>query len=119
MAQSSSGVVLPRKESLTAIHIQRRQREERIEHQQSHNGMTPARMREIAAIQSNLAANIPEDNNLEDGWEPEMDIGDVLNGNTLLDVSHAGGEFTEMVDLAEDMLRTSKRYVYSPIGMYK
>lgn len=113
MSQSSSGIVIPRKESLTAINIQRRQRQERLDHQQSHNGMTPTQMCEIAAIQSNLAANLPEDGS-EDGW---MDIGDVLTGQTVLDVSHAGGEFTEMVDLAEDMLQTSRRQVRWFINM--
>ena len=107
MTQTPSGVSIPRRESLTAFSIQRRQREERRKHSELHNGMTPMERREIAAIQSNLAANIPDEDT--DHW---MDIGDVLTGETVLDVSHAGGEFTEIVDLAEDMLQTSKRCVH-------
>ena len=106
MVKSTSGVVIPRRESLTAINIQRRQHQEREEQRQLHNGMTPAQRREIAAIQSNLAANISEED-AHDGWE--MDVGEVMTGQTVFDVSHAGGEFTEIVDLAEDMLQTSKR----------
>lgn len=106
VARTASGVVIPRRESLTAINIQRRQRQEREEHQQLHGGTTPAQRREIAAIQSNLAANISEQD-ADDGWE--MDMSEIMTGQTAFDVSHAGGEFTEIVDLADDMLQTSKR----------
>lgn len=106
MSQSQSGMALIHWESLTALRIQQRQHHNRQKHQQSNNGTTAAQRREIAAIQSNLAANILDEGS-NDGWE--MDIKDVLWGNTVLDVSHAGGKFTNMVDLTEDMLSTSKR----------
>ncbi len=111
MVKRSSGVSIPQKESLTALKIQQRQHREREEHQQAQNDMTPMQRREIAAIQSNLASNLPKEDT-EDGWE--MDVSEVMSGQAVFDMSHAGGEFTEIIDLAEDMLQTSKRYVYLP-----
>ncbi len=108
MVKRSSGVSIPQKESLTALKIQQRQHREREEHQQAQNDMTPMQRREIAAIQSNLASNLPKEDT-EDGWE--MDVSEVMSGQAVFDMSHAGGEFTEIIDLAEDMLQTSKRYM--------
>ena len=47
-------------------------------------------------------------NNLEHGaWEMEVDS--ILAGNETIDISHAGGEFTSIVEIADDLLGTANR----------
>ena len=91
VARSSSGVASVRRETLTASSIQRQQQRERREYQELH-GMTPAQKHELDAVQRNLAANLPNEDSAE-GWE--MDMQDVMSGEAVLDISHAGGEFAD------------------------
>ena len=59
------------------------------------------------------ARDIPEDDN--DGYitENEMNIEDVLDGTTPIDLSHAGGEFQHII---EEELDKKNSYVYSLIN---
>lgn len=68
--------------------------------------MTPAQTRELAAIQSNLAANLPYED-FANGWETDMQ--DVMTRQAVLDISHAGGEFSDLVDLLDTVLYAKKR----------
>lgn len=64
--------------------------------------MTTTELDELIAIREGLAGNGDLDGDADqNGWE--MDIDDVLAGNAVIDISHAGGEFASVVELAEDM----------------
>lgn len=107
VARSSSGVASVRRETLTASSIQRQQQRERREYQELH-GMTPAQKHELDAVQRNLAANLPNEDSAE-GWE--MDMQDVMSGEAVLDISHAGGEFADLVDDPDTVIYPTKRQV--------
>ncbi len=61
--------------------------------------MWSAAMNEEECVAYNAAQDIPEaeDDGYTTDYEP-MDIGDVLDGTVQLDVSHAGGEFQQIIE---------------------
>jgi len=64
--------------------------------------MTTTELNKLIAIHEGLASNGDLDGGADwDGWE--MDIENVLAGDAVIDISHAGGEFASVVDLTEDM----------------
>jgi hypothetical protein len=104
-SKTPGGRNIPLKESLNATDIIKRQAHDKAEHDAKLQSLTTAQHRELQAIHLNLPANDENDVSLN-AW---IDVDDVLSGTTSLDLSHAGGEFAGMVDLAEDMLVNSKR----------
>jgi hypothetical protein len=61
------------------------------------------------------ARDMPEDDN--DGYvtENEINFNDVLDGTTLIDLSHAGGEFQDIID--EELFKKTS-YVYFLLIIY-
>lgn len=75
------------------------------EQQQAHMETMPAAKREeLDAICTG---------NFDDDWEadPEniLHIEDFLQGNASLNISHAGGEFANLLDIRDDLLGSSKK----------
>ena len=68
--------------------------------------MSTAEMDELNSIHSNShnsQSGKVDDRNLEqDAWE--MDIDDILTGADTINISHAGGEFTSVVDIDDVLL---------------
>ena len=63
------------------------------------------------------ARDIPEDDNHDDGYvtDNEININDVLDGTTRIDLSHAGGEFQDIID---EELHKKTSYEYSSLINY-
>lgn len=63
------------------------------------------------------ARDIPEEENHDDGYvtENEININDVLDGTAQIDLSHAGGEFQDII--AEELHKKTS-YVYSLLINY-
>jgi hypothetical protein len=100
VTRSISGRAISKHESLNALSIKKRQAMDCDEQNIRLAEMTTTEMDELIAIREGLAGNGDLDGGIdEDGWE--MDVGGVLAGDTVVDISHAGGEFTSV--LAEDM----------------
>jgi hypothetical protein len=60
---------------------------------------------ELNSIRSNTTN---DNNNLDhDAWE--MDVDSILAGEETMDISHAGGEFISVVEIADDLLGTANR----------
>ena len=101
-SRSVAGRLTGRRESLNAISIQKRQAKDCDEQQIRLAAMTTTELDELVAIREGLASNGDLDGGIDqDGWE--MDVDGVLAGDTVVDISHAGGEFASVVGLAEDM----------------
>lgn len=61
------------------------------------------------------ARDIPENHDDDFVTDDEIDINDVLDGRTQIDLSHAGGEFQDIID--EELQKTSS-YVYPSLLNY-
>jgi hypothetical protein len=94
-SRSIAGRITAKQESLNSVSIKKRQAKDRDEHHIRLAAMTTTELDELIAIREGLASNDDLD---QDGWE--MDVDGVLAGDTVLDISHEGGEFAS---LAEDM----------------
>jgi len=104
-SRSIAGRLVSQRECLNALSIKKRQTKDRDEQHMRLAAMTTTELDELIAIREGLASNGDldgMDQDGQDGWE--MDIDSVLAGDTVVDISHAGGEFTSVVNLAEDML---------------
>jgi hypothetical protein len=67
--------------------------------------MSMAERNELNSICTNTTI---DNSNIEhDAWE--MNIDDVLAGTETIDISHAGGEFSSIIDIADDLLGTVNR----------
>ena len=68
--------------------------------------MTTSEKDELIAIRNNTAydrSGSVDNNNLEhEAWE--MDVNSILAGDETMDISHAGGEFGSIVEMADDLL---------------
>jgi hypothetical protein len=98
-SRSIAGRITSKRECLNAISIKKRQAKDREEHHIRLAAMTTTELDELIAIRKGLAGDGGLDGDVDqDGWEM-----DVLAGDTVVDISHAGGEFASVVTLAEDM----------------
>ena len=101
-SRTLAGRSIAKQESLNAISIKKRQAKERDQHHIRLAAMTTTELDELIALREGLASNGNIDGGVDqDGWE--MDIDEVLAGDAVVDISHAGGEFASVVNLAEDM----------------
>lgn len=101
-SRSISGRITAKQESLNAISIKKRQAKDRDEYHIRLAAMTTTEFDELVAIREGLASNGDLDGGVDqDDWE--MDLDGVLAGDTIIDISHAGGEFASVVNLAEDL----------------
>jgi hypothetical protein len=62
---------------------------------------------ELNAIRSNTTndsrSGSVDNNNLEhEAWE--MDVNSILSGEETMDISHAGGEFSSIIEIGEELL---------------
>jgi len=93
-------------EVLHASAIQLRQVCDQAEYQQQYDSMTPAEHAQLARI------HLAEDENTTEYEDNvNIDINDVLAGNNSVNVSHAGGEFSELLAIEDDLLGSSSRCV--------
>ena len=60
---------------------------------------------------SNMAALKSEVTQAEDDGPPAIDILDILSGQDSVDISHIGGEFSDLLALGDDLLGPSSWYV--------
>lgn len=87
------------REALNTIGIQQRQGLEHEQHQARMETMTSTELQELEAIR------VGED---DDDWEPEhlLDINDILSGKAIADMSHAGGEFIDLLEMGDDWVES-------------
>ena len=101
-SRSIAGRIISKRECLNATSIKKRQAKDRDEHHIRLAAMTTTELDELIAIREGLAGDGDLDGGIDqDGWG--MDVDGVLAGDTVVDISHAGGEFASVVTLAEDM----------------
>lgn len=88
-----------------ALAYNKRQAKDRADHALHQGAMSTAERNELNAIRTNTTnAN----SNLEHhAWE--MDVDAVLAGTETIDINHAGGEFSSVMDIADDLLGTVNR----------
>ena len=107
-----TGHTTSRQEVLNATAIHKRQAKDREDHSLRQEAMTTMERDELDAIRSNNPnggrSGSLDINNLEHGaWEMEVDS--ILAGNETIDISHAGSEFTSIVEIADDLLGRANR----------
>lgn len=109
MSQTASGRVVSHKETLTSQKIQQRQAHNRAKQQDCFNHLTQTELDNITAIRNNLTANeeMEDTGDADNDWE--MNAEDVLEGAAAIDLSHAGGKFAAIVNLADNMLNDPVR----------
>lgn len=100
-SRSIAGRITAKRESLNATSIKKQQSKDREEHRIRLAAMTTTELDELIAIREGIAGDGDLDGIDQDDWA--MDIDGVLVGDTVIDISHAGGEFASGVTLAEDM----------------
>ena len=71
--------------------------------------MSTVKRGELEAIHTNTTNDSRSgSNNIDqDAWE--MDVDAILAGAETLDISHVGGEFAAIVDIADDLLGSANR----------
>ncbi|KAJ3502742.1 hypothetical protein NLJ89_g8746 [Agrocybe chaxingu] len=94
-------------ERLTQRHIQDLHRKENEEARHRLNQMTTE---EVVALQA-FRTSLNTDDNDDDAPAPEhtINLDDILAGNSIADVSHAGGEFAQLLAIEDDIFGTRKR----------
>jgi hypothetical protein len=98
-SRTIAGHRIAKQESLNAVSIKKWQAKKHDEHHVHLVAMTTTELDELIAICEGLASNGDMDGGVDqDGWEIDME--EVLAGDAVVDISHAGGEFA---NLAEDM----------------
>jgi hypothetical protein len=109
-SRSLGGRTSLRQEVLNASAIHKRQAKDRIDYALRRDAMSTAERDELNAI----CTNTTNDNTTNDtsdlehnAWE--MDVDAVLAGTETIDISHAGGEFSSVMDIADDLLGTVNR----------
>ena len=106
-----TGLSSLRHEVLNATGIRRRQANDQVEHLLRQNAMSTAERDELNAIRTNTnnsQSGSVDDSNLEhEAWA--MDVEDILTGADTIDISHAGGEFASVVDIADGLLGSTNR----------
>lgn len=108
---STTGLSSLRREVLNSVGIHRRQANDRVECDLRLKAMSTAERDELNSIRSNTnnsQSGSLDDRNLEhDAWA--MDVEDILTGADTMDISHAGGEFASVVDIADGLLGSTNR----------
>jgi hypothetical protein len=94
---------------LNASAIHKRQAKDHVDHALRQDAMSTVEWDELEAIRTNTTNNTGSgSSNIEDdAWE--MDVDAVLAGAEILDISHVGGEFAAIVDIADDLLGSANR----------
>ena len=104
-SRSLGGRTSLRQEVLNASAIHKRQAKDRADLTLRQDAMSTAERDELNAIRTNTTN---DSSNFEhDPWE--MDADDVLDGTETMDISHAGGEFSSVINTADDLLGTVNR----------
>ena len=98
---NSTGLRESQCESLNSVAIQIRQG---FDHEQQCTRLENMPATEFQELESMRTGQDPFD----DDWEPDhqLDINDILSGGVTADVSHAGGEFTHLLETADDWVDT-------------
>ena len=108
-SRSLSGRTSLRQEVLNASAIHKRQAKDRVDHALRQDTMSTVERGELEAIRTNTTNDSRSgSNNIDqDAWE--MDVDAILAGAETLDISHVGGEFAAIVDIADDLLGSANR----------
>ena len=108
-SRSLSGRTSLRQEVLNASAIHKRQAKDRIDHALRQDAMSTVKRDELEAIRTNTTndSRSGSSNIEQDAWE--MDVDAILAGAETLDISHVGGEFAAVVDIADDLLGSANR----------
>ena len=111
-SRSLAGHTTLKQEVLNATAIHKRQAKDREDHALRQEAMTMEERDELDAIRNNApidgrSGNLDENNLEHNAWEMEVDS--ILAGQETIDISHAGGEFTSVVEIAEDLLGPANR----------
>lgn len=99
-----------RKEVLSGTEIQARTSQDHLQYQERISSMTITEIGNITALHSE---HVQAEN---DDTGPAMDIMDILSGQDHVDISHAGGEFADLLAIGEDLLGPSIWYFVSSFG---
>ena len=108
-SRSLSGRTSLRQEVLNASAIHKRQAKDRVDHALHQDAMSTVERDELEAIRTNTTndSRSGSSNIEQDAWE--MDVDAILAGAETLDISHVGGEFAAVVDIADDLLGSANR----------
>ena len=96
-------------EVLNASAIHKRQAKDRVDHALHQDAMSTVKRGKLEAIHTNTTndSRSGSSNIEQDAWE--MDVDAILAGAETLDISHVGGEFAAIVDIADDLLGSANR----------
>ena len=111
-SRSHAGRSILRQEVLNATSIHKRQANDRVDHALCQGAMSTAERDELNAIRNNTtndsrSGSVDDRNLAHDAWA--MDVDDILAGAETIGISHAGGEFASVVDIADDLLGSTNR----------
>lgn len=104
ISTNSFGSRTLRQEVLNLSAIQLRQDKDQIDYQHHHDSITIDERTRLADIRADVDEGFSE-------MGAEMDIHDILNGDTTADISNAGSEFAELLAIEDGLLGPVSRYV--------
>ena len=92
---------LTQQEALSSAAIQRRQGLEHEQQQARMESMPSTELQELEVIRAG-------EDFFDDNWEPEhqLDINDILSGKATADMSYAGGEFKDLLEMGDDWVES-------------
>ncbi|KAJ3481600.1 hypothetical protein NLJ89_g12195 [Agrocybe chaxingu] len=103
-ASSSAGQL----ERLTQRNIQELHRKENEEARHRLSQMTTEEMAALQAFRTSLNTDDTDDNDTP-APEHTINLDDILTGDAMADVSHAGGEFAQLLAIEDDIFSARKR----------
>jgi hypothetical protein len=111
ISRSHAGRPSLRQEVLNATAINRKQTKDREDYALRQQAMTTVEKDELNDIRTNATNDSRSgiNNDEHDACQWEMDVDSILAGHETMDISHAGGEFSTVVGIADDLLGTANR----------
>ena len=107
LSTNSFGRRTLRQEVLHATAIQVRQNSDQVEYQHHRNSISIDEQSKLARIRADEDEIFPDQ-----GAEHEMDIHNILTGESSADISHAGSEFADLLAIEDGLLGPVSRYVH-------
>ena len=104
-----SGRTSLRQEVLNVSAIHKRQAKDHTDYALHQNAMSTVKRDKLEAIHTNTTNGSGSVNSNPDHDAWEMDVDAILAGAETIDISHAGGEFTAAVGMADDLLGSANR----------
>lgn len=103
VGRSQTGNSTSQEEVLNPKKILERQAKQQDVYREHIDTMLPAEMKELEALRAGDFDNFGQSYSGSQSPEHQLNIRDILTGDSTMDISHAGGEFAELLVIGDDL----------------